>query len=187
MNSRDAIKSILSNLKSDDIAIFTTGYISRHAFAVNDRRANFYMIGSMGLVSSVGLGIALNTRKKVFIFDGDGSILMDLGTMAMIANHKPWNLFHIVLDNGSYESTGGQPAISGRIDLFKIAKSAGYRTLFKLRSLNGLEMATSKITGAKGPVFVLLKLRPAVDAGRSGRVSIEPSAIASRLRSEVSS
>ena len=109
MNRSQALKIILPNLEESDLCIFTTGFISRRAFAIKDRKANFYMIGSMGLVSSLGLGIALNTNKKVIIFDGDGSLLMDMGTMAMIANYKPENLFHIALDNEVYNSTGGQP------------------------------------------------------------------------------
>ena len=85
MNSSDAINIILDNLKDGDIAVSTTGFISRRIFALKDRDANFYMIGSMGLVSAVGLGIALNSRKRVVVLDGDGSALMDMGTMAMIA------------------------------------------------------------------------------------------------------
>ena len=121
MNRREAIKMIFDKLDDEDIALFTTGMISREAFGIKDRGMNFYMIGSMGLLSSVALGIALNTTKKVFIFDGDGSALMDLGTMSMFGAVSPKNLVPIVLDNESYLSTGGQPTISSKMVLLRLS------------------------------------------------------------------
>lgn len=182
MNSKDAVRSVLANLKGDDIALFTTGYISRHAFTIDDRKTNFYMIGSMGLVSSVGLGMALNTTKKVFIFDGDGSAFMDMGAMAMIAGSEARNLVHLVLDNGTYESTGAQPTLSASVDLSEIARVAGYKTVFRLEGLDKLDSSVGKIRSAAGPVFVLLKLCASENLNGSGRVSIAPDKLASRIR-----
>jgi thiamine pyrophosphate-dependent acetolactate synthase large subunit-like protein len=152
------IKKILALLEYEDIALFTTGMIGREAFFAKDRESNFYMIGSMGLASSVGLGIAMNTERRVFVFDGDGSALMDLGTMAMIGALKPRNLIHIVLDNESYQSTGGQPTISNVIDLAKIAISCNYVNIFKITDAKDLENVFSEKIYLPGPNFILIKI-----------------------------
>ena len=108
--------------------ISANGYISRDLFNVLDKKNNFYMIGSMGLASSIGLGVALkNTKKKIFVFDGDGNILMNLGQLITIGITKPKNLVHIIFDNSSHESTGGQPTATNKIQLSKIAKSANFK------------------------------------------------------------
>ena len=78
----------------------------------------------MGLASSIGLGIALkNPKKRIYVFDGDGNILMNLGSLATISKIKPKNLIHIVLDNNSHESTGGQPTDTNKNSLDLVAKS----------------------------------------------------------------
>ena len=184
MNTREAVKIILSNLEDDDAAIFTTGYISRYAFDIKDRDANFYMIGSMGLLSSVGLGIALNSDRKVFIFDGDGSILMDLGTMAMIASQKAHNLIHIALDNRVYNSTGGQPTISRNVDLSSLAKACGYKRTLKINSINELNKNCASIFSGSGPIFLHLKIRDKTPIG-AGRITIDPWALSARFRNEI--
>ena len=82
----------------------------------------------MGLASSIGLGVALkNPKKKVFVFDGDGNILMNLGSLTTIGSLKPKNLIHIVFDNGNHESTGGQPTVSSKIEILNIAKNCKYQ------------------------------------------------------------
>ena len=173
MRRFEAIKTILGMLNEDDIALFTTGMISREAFHVKDRKANFYMIGSMGLVSSVGLGVALNTKKKVVIFDGDGSVLMDMGTMAMIASEKPANLIHIVLDNESYQSTGGQPTVSSDIELEKTALTVGYSNSYKLEQETIEQSEIRHILNRRDTTFILIKVDKESD-GTIGRVKLAP-------------
>ncbi|MFH1593995.1 MAG: thiamine pyrophosphate-dependent enzyme [Candidatus Omnitrophota bacterium] len=185
MKSREALAIMLNHLGSEDIALFTTGYISRYAFSKSDRPGNFYIVGSMGLVSSVGLGMALSTEKKVFIFDGDGSVLMDMGSLGMIASHNPPNLAHIVLDNESYESTGGQPTLTRRVDLSKIAKSAGYKKVFKLSNLKILRDSIGEILTCKGPVFILLKISLSGTERASKRVAVSPEELTSRIKQEM--
>ena len=161
MKRSEAIRSVLEGLKENDIALFATGMTSREAFSIKDRPNNFYIIGSMGLISSIGLGIALNTKKKVYLFDGDGSILMEMGTLAQIGAEAPKNLVHICLDNQAYQSTGSQPTISNKVDLAKIAEAAGYGA-------------------ANGPEFNLMKVEN--DEGEPPpRVSVSPEQMASRL------
>jgi len=139
MKRYEAIQAILSRLKDNDIALFTTGMIGREAFSIRDRDQNFYMIGSMGLVSSVALGMALNMKQKIIVFDGDGSILMDMGTMGMIGKEGPENFIHVILDNGVYESTGGQPTLSGSIHLASVAKAAGYAHIYVVDHIHHLK------------------------------------------------
>jgi sulfopyruvate decarboxylase subunit beta len=107
------------------------GYPSRELFAVHDRPENFYMLGSMGLASSIGLGLALaRLERKVMVLDGDGSVLMNLGTLATIAHHAPENYQLVILDNCCYGSTGSQPTCTHLgTDLFALAKAAGVKNV----------------------------------------------------------
>ena len=95
-----AIEQILSHLQGDDLLVSTTGMISRELFTLDDRPGNFYMIGSMGLASAMGLGLAVQApHKRIFVLEGDGSAMMSLGTLPLIAPEAPPNLVHIILDN----------------------------------------------------------------------------------------
>ncbi len=180
MKRSETIKIILNCLSDKDIALFTTGMISREAFDIKDRKGNFYMIGSMGLISSVGLGMALNTIKRVFIIDGDGSILMDMGTIATIGLQKPSNLVHIVLDNESYQSTGEQPSASKTAQLDKIAMNSGYVYSTEVKETERLKVVLKDIVDKIGPFLILLKVleRPAEEPGR---VSLSPVQIRERF------
>ena len=121
--------SIIGNYVGNNPVISANGFMSRDLFELNDKESNFYMIGSMGLASSIGLGIALkNPKKQIFVFDGDGSILMNLGSLVTIGSLKPKNLIHIIFDNNSHESTGGQPTNASKVNLGKIAKELDYKT-----------------------------------------------------------
>lgn len=111
----------------DALLVCNIGFPSRELFAVNDRVGNFYMLGSMGLASSIGLGLALaRPGRRVIVLDGDGSVLMNLGTLATIAHRAPKNYLLAILDNCCYGSTGSQPTCTHLgTDLEKIAKGAG--------------------------------------------------------------
>ena len=130
MIRKAAISTAVKKIGNHPI-ISANGFISRDLFEVCDKNSNFYMIGSMGLASSIGLGVALkNPRKSVFIFDGDGNILMNLGSLTTIASQKPKNLIHVVFDNSVHESTGGQPTNSNFVNIEKIAKVCNYNHTF---------------------------------------------------------
>ena len=129
MKGTEAFQEILP-LISDEPVIHANGFICRESFALKDREANFYMIGSMGLSSSIGLGISIiNKNKKIYIFDGDGNILMNLGSLVTIGSIAPKNLIHLVFDNSIHESTGGQPTATDTIEIEKIAKAVSYTHL----------------------------------------------------------
>lgn len=181
MNTFEALEVILSAIEDRDITIFTTGFTSRRAFQVKDREGNFYMLGSMGLASAFGLGIALNKpAARVVVVEGDGSTLMSLGNLPLVGSLKSTNFYHIVLDNESYESTGGQPTITQKIDLSEIASAAGYEQVTKVKKLNELPAATKQFFGQKGPAFLLVKVELGGETG--GRVSLSPHEIKDRLR-----
>lgn len=158
MIRREAVKLIAKNI-GRSLIISANGYISRDLFESYDKESNFYMIGSMGLASSIALGIALkNPKKNIFVFDGDGNILMNLGSLTTIGSVKPKNLVHVIFDNSSHESTGGQPTHTSQINIDHIAKVTNY-TVFKTDSKIELVRVLKKIRNIAGPVMILVKVK----------------------------
>jgi thiamine pyrophosphate-dependent acetolactate synthase large subunit-like protein len=140
------------------------------------------MIGSMGLLSSVGLGLALlASEQRVLILEGDGSALMSLGTLPLIATERPANLVHIILDNEVYESTGAQPSISHAVDLAKVGQSCGYQRAMRVDDSEGLEKALQICLTDQGPSLLLVKAAIAPVEGIP-RVSHSPTDIRDRFR-----
>tara|TARA_B100001245_G_scaffold145120_1_gene108329 strand:+ start:206 stop:757 length:552 start_codon:yes stop_codon:yes gene_type:complete len=175
-----AISTVVKKIGNHPI-ISANGFISRDLFEVCDKSSNFYMIGSMGLASSIGLGVALkNPRKSVFIFDGDGNVLMNLGSLTTIASQKPKNLIHIVFDNSVHESTGGQPTNSNFVNIEKIAKACNYNHTFMVRTENNLLKILDKIKKLKGPIMILVKIQQS-KGEKSKRVNILPVDIKERF------
>src|SRR4051812_33081108 len=116
MNKLEAIKTLMAAVGPDDLLVCCNGMIGRELYTVGDRPANFYMIGSMGLGLSIGLGLALaKPKRRVIVLDGDGNVLMGMNVLASAASEGPPNLLHVVLDNQTHASTGGQRTISGEV------------------------------------------------------------------------
>ena len=125
MKLATALGAIVPLLR-DELVVHANGFISRESFNIEDRLGNFYMIGSMGLASSIALGVALNKpERRVVVFDGDGNVLMNLGSLAMISALQPRNFVHVVYDNEAYGSTGNQRTVSGQVPLDEIAREIG--------------------------------------------------------------
>ena len=180
MIRKAAISTVVKKIGNHPI-ISANGFISRDLFEVCDKSSNFYMIGSMGLASSIGLGVALkNPRKSVFIFDGDGNVLMNLGSLTTIASQKPKNLIHIVFDNSVHESTGGQPTNSNFVNIEKIAKACNYNHTFMVRTENNLLKILYKIKKLKGPIMIVVKIQQS-KGEKSKRVNILPVDIKERF------
>ena len=178
MIRKEAVEIIAKNIDGNPI-VSANGFISRDLFQVSDKESNFYMIGSMGLASSIGLGIALkNPNKRIFVFDGDGNILMNLGSLVTIGSLKPNNLIHVVFDNNSHESTGNQPTNSSKINLEKLAKETHYK-IFVIKSKIKLFSILKKIKDLNGPIFLLIKISTSKE--RSERVSWKPKTIRDRV------
>lgn len=155
MERIEAIKTIAESL-DDELVICNIGFPSRELYAVKDSPNHFYMLGSMGMASSIGLGLALSQKRKVVVFDGDGSVLMNMGTLVTIFSQDPQNLIFVVFDNQCYGSTGSQCTYTTKVDLHKIAKSVGFKNTFVFEE----KIDFKQVLGAEGPVFVHMKVKP---------------------------
>ena len=182
MIRKDAIETVCSYAKND-IIVSANGFISRDLYSSLEKDTNFYMIGSMGLASSIGLGIALKKpKKRIFIFDGDGNILMNLGSLVTIGNMQPKNLVHIIFDNKIHESTGGQPTQSNKINISDIAKMTNYK-IFSVKTEKSLENVLKKSQKLKGPIMIHVLVTKSEE--RSSRVEISPKRITTRFMSAI--
>ena len=182
MIRKEAIEIAIKEIGNQPI-ISANGYISRDLYNVYDKHSNFYMIGSMGLASSIGLGVALKRpKKKIFGFDGDGNILMNLGSLTTIGSLKPKNLVHVVFDNSVHESTGSQPTNTNFVSIEKIAKACNYSHTFTVRTKSNFEKILRKIKKLKGPIMVVVKIQQS-DTEGSGRINISPVGIKERFMS----
>src|SRR6202035_4578163 len=155
----EALRAAVTALGAEPI-VHANGYICRESFAVKDRIENFYMIGSMGLASAIGLGVALAapTRATV-VFDGDGNLLMSLGILPMIGGGpimgrgRPANLVHVVFDNALYGSTGNQASPSRAIGLHRVARAAGYERSVAVAGADEIRDAVTTALCGGGPSF----------------------------------
>ena len=144
MARREAIEEIMKNI-DDELVVCNIGFPSRELYDIKDRDENFYMIGSMGLASSIGLGLALaRPDRKVVVIDGDGSLLMNMGSLVTVFAANPSNLTWIVIDNGAYGSTGNQDTYAQLLDLADIAKSVGFKNSFNFTEIDLKEMINSE-------------------------------------------
>ncbi len=182
MISRITAIEILSKVfDQQDLVISSTGMISRELFYTCDRNTNFYMIGSMGLASAMGLGLAIEKPdRQVWVLDGDGSALMSLGTIPLAGYEAPSNFNHIVLDNEAYESTGAQPSISTKVSIKEIGISSGYKTVYEVKEAEQLKSVLPKAV-SNGPSMVVIKVSISSDENIP-RVKYTPEQIRDRFR-----
>jgi sulfopyruvate decarboxylase subunit beta len=184
LTSRGRAIGAVLELLSTELVVACNGFPSREAYALRDRPENFYMIGSMGAAAAIGLGVALSQpTRKIVILDGDGNVLMSMGTLGTIGALSPRNLIHMVFDNEVYGSTGNQPTISQSVRLDQMARSAGYRTVQRVRELDDLIYEAKAMLQQEGPSFLLVKVSELADD--VGRVGMEPAAITDRFRKAV--
>ena len=176
LSREDAIKTISESVYPRTRIISTTGKPSRELLLLNDSERNFYTVGSMGCSASISLGLALEKPKTNFIcLDGDGAVLMKMGTLATIGKYKPENLVHICLDNGAYESTGSQSTVSENVDLCKIALASKYITAMEISNQESLKNSIWNAQTSPGPHFirVLVKCGSRTDLPRPKTTPIE--------------
>ncbi len=123
---RSEILKNIAPIIRDHLVVCNIGIPSQELHAIDDQPTNFYMLGTMGLASSIGLGLALSQPKTVIAIDGDGSVLTNLGTLPTIANNPADNYILMIIDNGSYGSTGDQPTYAGKkTKLERVAEACG--------------------------------------------------------------
>lgn len=180
MLRNDAICAIASQL-DDEITVTNLGVPCKELYACRDRELNFYMFGSMGLVSSIGLGLALRTEKTVVTFDGDGSLLMNPNALLEIAKEAPKNLIIICLDNGAYGSTGSQETCALRyIDLEIFATACGIQNTAKVNSTEGLIEAFRKFRALQELSFIHVILKPGNT--KAPNISLSPEEVTKRFK-----
>ena len=154
---------LISQRFPDDPVVFTCGATSREIASLERRENHLCVIDSMGLVSSItlglGLGLAEYPERRVVGVEGDGGMLANLNSLATIGYLQPGNLLLIVLDNESYGSTGGQATFTTRLDLADIAASCGFKT-WKTDDIESLDQAISEAAETPGPGFILMKIDP---------------------------
>jgi thiamine pyrophosphate-dependent acetolactate synthase large subunit-like protein len=178
----DAVNAIVECLEKEYV-IACNGMISREFFA-KDRAKNFYMLGSMGLASAIGLGVSLaKPNKKIVTVVGDGNILMSLGTLATIGKTSPKNLIHIVIDNECHESTGGQETSSSITKLAITASSSGFANSQSVDSIDMLKKILKKFLRLEGPSFIHIKVNK--ERVEVPRVNLTPPAIKDRFMKEL--
>lgn len=168
----DALKILNSQKDHSTVLLATTGKTGRELCEIEDSTQHFYMVGSMGCVSSIGLGLALSRQdKKVIAIDGDGALLMRMGSLASNAYYRPRNLLHILLDNKRHDSTGGQDTVSGNVCFAEVARHAGYPKSIQLHTLEELADATASWRQSGGLTFLQLPISPGSkkNLGRPGR------------------
>lgn len=161
----DVLKIILDNTSNSDIIISTTGKTSRELFELRKQNKqghekDFLTVGSMGHSSSIALGIALQKKnKRVICIDGDGALIMHMGALAVIGQMQPKNYIHIVINNFSHESVGGQPTASPAINIPALAKSCGYNHVFSAETEQKFKNVFQLIKNKKGPILIEVKCK----------------------------
>lgn len=154
----EALK-LLARYRTDELVLPTQSAAWEWPAFSNNEKFDYAVRAVMGQAGSVGLGVALaQPHRKVWILDGDGSLLMHLGSIASIADAVT-NVVHFVFENDQYEITGGQRIpLAGRVDFATAARGLGVPRTYSFDDLGTLEKALPEIIGGEGPVFVCLKV-----------------------------
>jgi sulfopyruvate decarboxylase subunit beta len=157
----EALAAIYPQLEPH-IVVTIMGAVAAELYALGHRPHFFYMEHSMGLASSMGLGIALSLpEEKVIVLDGDGSLLMNLGTLTTMAQHSPCNLLHIVFDNASFLSVGGYPtATAGRTDLAGIARASGIPNVMQASTVDEFKSAFTQALAGETLTTLVARVEP---------------------------
>ena len=180
MMREDIIHHIVAASGEDPI-VSTTGKASRELFetrAANGQshKYDFLTVGSMGHSSSIALGVAVNQpNRRIWCVDGDGAVLMHMGSMAVIGTNKPRNLIHIVINNGAHETVGGMPTVAGGIDLIEIAKACGYPYAVRVACFADLdqELEVAKRRNELSFIEVMCSIGAREDLGRPTTTALE--------------
>ena len=188
MKRCDAIKRIVESI-DDEFIISNIGFPSRELFGIKDRKNTFYMSGSMGMATPIGLGLSLaleqqNDDRKVIVIDGDGSLLMNFGELVTVYAQNPSNLIIALIDNEAYGSTGSQETYASKVNLSDIAKSIGFKEVYYIDAKNSVDnIDMQNYVNKKGPVFLHIKVNPGnTDAPI---IDLTPSKIKNRFMKQI--
>jgi phosphonopyruvate decarboxylase len=178
---REALQSVVGRTSSASTAVLaSTGFCGRELFAIDDRPNHFYMVGSMGCVVPLALGFALGRPDlRVLAIDGDGAALMRLGAFATVGAYAPSNLWHLLLDNGAHDSTGGQATVSPHVSFAEVAAACGYRSALETDDVERIA-AWLESPPQQGPRFARLFTRAGTPA-HLPRPTVTPVEVKARL------
>lgn len=177
----EVLKELKNNTDEDTLLLATTGVTGRELFEIEDTANQFYMVGSMGCISSVALGLAIaQPTKKIIAIDGDGSLLMRMGSLATNAYYAPENLYHLLLDNNLHESTGGQKTVSENVSFVEVAAGTGYEKVEILESLDDIKISIDNWKNKQQLTFGYMRIMPGIKEGL-GRPTVTPIEVKSRL------
>ncbi len=181
--SRFEALHIINSLKDrQTVQLATTGKTGRELYEIEDACNNLYMVGSMGCIGSLGLGLALTRRDKdIVVIDGDGSLLMRMGSLATNGYYHPENMLHILLDNNAYDSTGCQSTVSNNVNFVDIAAACGYTNSIYVHNLEELETYIKAWKKEKKLTFIYIKISKG-SKENLGRPKIKPYEVKERLK-----
>lgn len=152
---RSEVLKAIAPVIRDELVICNIGLPSQELHSIDDQPSNFYMLGTMGLASSIGLGMALAQNKKVISIDGDGSVLTNFGTLPTIANNVADNFILLIIDNGSYGSTGDQPTYAGKkTSLTKVAEACGCENVIECQAEETPQVLKDALASNKMTIIV---------------------------------
>lgn len=175
MNRFDLTSRLVARLKSEEAVIGGIGNTNFDLWAAGHRPQNFYMLGSMGLAFPIALGVALaQPTRRVVALEGDGSLLMQLGSLSTIATLAPENLTLIVMDNGIYQITGGQPTPGAAADIVAIAAGSGLADSAWAADEEDFERLVERSLSTAGPSLIAVRIddKPGVGTTRRDPVQI---------------
>ena len=176
------IKELQKNINNKIAVISTTGKTGRELFSLKDCENYFYQVGSMGCANAIALGVALNSKKKIIILDGDGALLMKMGNMSTIGANQPKNLIHILLDNNVHDSTGQQLTNASTVDFSNIAINCGYKNSYSADNLDDFsKIIKTNLKNTFGPTFIHIKIQKG-SIENLGRPTIHPKDVAVRFK-----
>lgn len=189
MKRYDAIKKITETISDNELIISNIGFPSRELYGIKDRKRTFYMSGSMGMATPIGLGLSLALEQqkidtKVIVIDGDGSLLMNFGELVTVYAQKPENLIIALIDNEAYGSTGSQETYASKVNLSNIARAIGFNEVYHINAKESTDdIDMSEYLDKKGPVFVHIKVEP----GNSDApiIDLTPSKIKNRFMKQI--
>ena len=165
LEREEAIQMVAASMDKKAVVVSTTGKISRELFEYRENsehahHRDFLTVGSMGHASQIALGIALNKPdRNIYCFDGDGAVIMHMGSMGIVGEMAPKNFFHIVFNNGAHDSVGGQPTIGLNIDIPNIAACCGYKKVISVEKREELQEILTSLAANEGPVLLEIKVK----------------------------
>ena len=172
------------DLIGDELVVSNLGDPSKELYHTRDRPENFYMLGSMGLASSISLGLTLSQDRGVVCLDGDGSLLMNMGSLSTIANMKPDNLILVALDNGAYGTTGNQSSYTaGLTDLVDVARACGFDRCLKAGNISELSEAFKRCLDRRELSFIHATI--VSDDNKLSAIPLDPITIKNRFMNSI--